>query len=37
MDHMSNDPQVQAVNTGMYNTSAMMHQYGAGGQDLLLT
>ncbi|MDH5725382.1 MAG: multicopper oxidase domain-containing protein, partial [Nitrospira sp.] len=36
MDHMSKDPQVQAVNTGMYNTSAMMHQYGAGGQDMLL-
>ena len=30
MEHMSHDPQVQGVNTGMYNTSAMMHQYGAG-------
>ena len=36
MEHMSQDPQVQGVNTGMYNTSAMMHQYGAGGQDMLL-
>ena len=36
MDHMAQDPQVQGVNTGMYNTSAMMHQYGAGGQDMLL-
>ncbi|MEP6958008.1 MAG: hypothetical protein ABI980_04705, partial [Nitrospirota bacterium] len=36
MDHMAQDPQVQGVNTGMYNTSSMMHQYGAGGQDLLL-
>ena len=36
MDHMAKDPQVQAVNTGMFNTSSMMHQYGAGGQDLLL-
>ena len=36
MEHMSHDPQVQGVNTGMYNTSAMMHQYGAGGQDMLL-
>ena len=34
MEHMSHDPQVQGVNTGMYNTSAMMHQYGAGGQDM---
>ena len=36
MEHMAQDPQVQGVNTGMYNTSAMMHQYGAGGQDMLL-
>ncbi len=36
MEHMAKDPQVQAVNTGMFNTSAMMHQYGAGGQDMLL-
>ena len=36
MEHMTQDPQVQGVNTGMYNTSAMMHQYGAGGQDMLL-
>ena len=36
MEHMAHDPQVQGVNTGMYNTSAMMHQYGAGGQDMLL-
>jgi len=36
MDHMAQDPQVQGINTGMYNTSAMMHQYGAGGQDMLL-
>ena len=36
MDHMASDPQMQGVNTGMYNTSSMMHQYGAGGQDLLL-
>jgi hypothetical protein len=34
MEHMAQDPQVQGVNTGMYNTSAMMHQYGAGGQDM---
>ncbi len=36
MDHMAKDPQMQGVNTGMYNTSSMMHQYGAGGQDMLL-
>ncbi|MBP0128464.1 MAG: hypothetical protein ITD35_01060, partial [Nitrospira sp.] len=36
MDQMAKDPQVQGINTGMYNTSTMMHQYGAGGQDLLL-
>ena len=36
MEHMAQDPQMQGVNTGMYNTSAMMHQYGAGGQDMLL-
>lgn len=36
MEHMSHDPQVQGVNTGMYNTQSMMHQYGAGGQDMLL-
>ena len=36
MEHMAQDPQVQGVNTGMYNTSSMMHQYGAGGQDMLL-
>ena len=36
MEHLKQDPQVQGVNTGMFNTSAMMHQYGAGGQDLLL-
>ena len=36
MDHMAQDPQMQGVNTGMYNTSSMMHQYGAGGQDMLL-
>ena len=36
MDHLSQDPQVQQVNTGMFNTQTMMHQYGAGGQDLLL-
>ena len=31
MEHMAHDPQVEGVNTGMYNTSSMMHQYGAGG------
>ena len=36
MEHLTNDPQAQAVNTGMFNTQTMMHQYGAGGQDLLL-
>lgn len=36
MDQLYKDPQAQAVNTGMFNTSAMMHQYGAGGQDMLL-
>ena len=36
MEHMAQDPQMQGINTGMYNTSSMMHQYGAGGQDLLL-
>ena len=36
MDQMAKDPQVQGTNTGMYNTSTMMHQYGAGGQDMLL-
>src|SRR5262245_25980242 len=36
MEHMTHDPQVQGVNTGMYNTASMMHQYGAGGQDMLL-
>ena len=36
MEHMNHDPQVQGVNTGMYNTQSMMHQYGAGGQDMLL-
>ena len=36
MEHMAQDPQVQGINTGMYNTSSMMHQYGAGGQDMLL-
>ena len=36
MEHMTHDPQVQGVNTGMYNTQSMMHQYGAGGQDMLL-
>src|SRR5215210_6755035 len=32
MDHLGQDPQVQQVNTGMFNTQTMMHQYGAGGQ-----
>ena len=36
MEHVSQDPQVQQVNTGMFNTQTMMHQYGAGGQDMLL-
>ena len=36
MEHMTHDPQVQGVNTGMFNTQSMMHQYGAGGQDMLL-
>src|SRR5262245_27499579 len=36
MQHMNHDPQVQGINTGMYNTQSMMHQYGAGGQDMLL-
>lgn len=36
MEQMSRDPQAQPVNTGMYNGMSMMHQYGAGGQDLLL-
>jgi hypothetical protein len=36
MEHLTHDPQAQQVNTGMFNTQTMMHQYGAGGQDLLL-
>ena len=36
MEHMAQDPQVQGVNTGMYNTSSMMHQYGAGGRTCCL-
>lgn len=36
MEHLAQDPQVQQVNTGMFNTQTMMHQYGAGGQDMLL-
>src|SRR5919106_6376023 len=32
MRQLQQDPQVQQVNTGMYNTMSMMHQYGAGGQ-----
>src|SRR5688572_25027033 len=36
MEQLNRDPQVQQVNTGMFNTSSMMHQYGAGGQDMLL-
>jgi hypothetical protein len=36
MEHMAQDPQLQGVNTGMYYTSSMMHQYGAGSQDPLL-
>ncbi|MEW6545210.1 MAG: multicopper oxidase domain-containing protein [Nitrospirota bacterium] len=36
MEQMSHDPQVHQVNTGMYNGMSMLHQYGAGGQDLLL-
>ncbi len=36
MEHMAHDPQLQQVNTGMYNNMSMMHQYGAGGQDLML-
>jgi hypothetical protein len=37
MDHMMQDPQLQQASTGMYNSMSMMHQYGAGGQDFLLT
>ena len=29
MQHMAHDPQVQGVNTGMYNTQSMMHQVGS--------
>ena len=29
MNHLSHDPQVQQVNTGMFNTQTMMHQYSA--------
>ncbi|WP_447973410.1 multicopper oxidase domain-containing protein [Nitrospira sp. Kam-Ns4a] len=36
MEQMAHDPQAHQVNTGMYNGMSMMHQYGAGGQDLLL-
>ena len=36
MEQMAKDPQVQQVSTGNFNTMSMMHQYGAGGQDLLL-
>jgi manganese oxidase len=36
MEHMAHDPQIQDINTGMFNTSSMMHQYGAGGQGMLL-
>lgn len=36
MEHLAQDPQIQGINTGMYNTTSMMHQYGAGGQDMLL-
>ncbi|MBI4400915.1 MAG: hypothetical protein HY581_04720, partial [Nitrospirae bacterium] len=36
MMQMQQDPQLQQVSGGMYNNMSMMHQYGAGGQDLLL-
>lgn len=26
MEHLAHDPQVQGVNTGMFNTTSMMHQ-----------
>ncbi|MBI3603033.1 MAG: multicopper oxidase domain-containing protein [Nitrospirae bacterium] len=36
MLQMGQDAQMQHVSDGMYNNMSMMHQYGAGGQDLLL-
>src|SRR5688500_9562039 len=36
MQHMMNDPQLQNVSGGLYNSMTMLHQYGAGGQDLML-
>ena len=36
MEHMAQDPQIQQVSSGNYNTMSMIHQYGAGGQDLML-
>src|SRR3982751_6740579 len=36
MHQMANDPQAQQVSTGMYNSMSMLHQYGAGNQDMLL-
>jgi FtsP/CotA-like multicopper oxidase with cupredoxin domain len=36
MEHMAKDPQAQHVSGGNFNAMTMMHQYGAGGQDLLL-
>ena len=34
MEHLTHDPQAQQVNTGMFNTQTMMHQYGAGGEAI---
>jgi len=36
MHQMAKDPQAQQVSTGMYNSMTMLHQYGAGNQDMLL-
>jgi hypothetical protein len=36
MLQMSQDAKAQPVGGGLYNSMTMMHQYGAGGQDLLL-
>ena len=36
MQQMMNDPQLQNTSGGLYNSMTMLHQYGAGGQDLML-
>ena len=36
MQQMMNDPQLQQTSGGLYNSMTMLHQYGAGGQDLML-